>query len=79
MYVRLLEVASFPVSRGCSLGGLRRIKMCPWIAEGCCRHGALCNYAHTPEQLRPWLPLYKTKLCDAFKRVRPRSILKKQA
>lgn len=43
--------------------------MCPWIAEGCCRHGDLCNYAHTPEQLRPWLPLYKTKLCDAFKRV----------
>ncbi|CDI81591.1 hypothetical protein, conserved [Eimeria acervulina] len=42
--------------------------MCPWIAEGCCRHGDLCNYAHTPEQLRPWLPLYKTKLCDAFKR-----------
>lgn len=48
---------------------LHRIKMCPWIAEGCCRHGDLCNYAHTPEQLRPWLPLYKTKLCDAFKRV----------
>ncbi|KAL8270452.1 hypothetical protein Esti_005681 [Eimeria stiedai] len=45
-----------------------RIKMCPWIAEGCCRHGDLCNYAHTPDQLRPWLPLYKTKLCDAFKR-----------
>lgn len=67
------QVHSFPWI-GCICGGLLlrgwcRIKMCPWIAEGYCRHGDLCNYAHTPEQLRPWLPLYKTKLCDAFKRV----------
>ncbi|XP_026192883.1 uncharacterized protein LOC34621929 [Cyclospora cayetanensis] len=60
---------------GVGKGGVRlpwdrffRIKMCPWMAEGCCRHGDLCNYAHSPGQLRPWLSLYKTKLCDAFKR-----------
>lgn len=49
------------------------IKLCPKYVRGLCRKGSRCSYAHTEEQLRDVPNLWKTKLCSAYRFVRPES------
>ncbi|EEA06374.1 zinc finger, CCCH type domain-containing protein [Cryptosporidium muris RN66] len=41
-----------------------KTKKCPWFAVGRCRMDKDCNWAHSPDELRPSVDLTRTKLCD---------------
>eukprot|EP00386_Alphamonas_edax_P012937 GDKI01040127.1.p1 GENE.GDKI01040127.1~~GDKI01040127.1.p1 ORF type:complete len:144 (+),score=27.62 GDKI01040127.1:111-542(+) len=44
-----------------------KVKMCPWLSKktGCLK-GALCNFAHSEEELRQAPDLSKTSMCKRF-------------
>ncbi|KFH14966.1 zinc finger (CCCH type) motif-containing protein [Toxoplasma gondii MAS] len=44
-----------------------KTKMCRFLRQGRCKHGASCQFAHSPEELRTPPNLTKTRLCRAFR------------
>eukprot|EP00931_Biecheleriopsis_adriatica_P099806 TRINITY_DN7455_c0_g2_i3.p1 TRINITY_DN7455_c0_g2~~TRINITY_DN7455_c0_g2_i3.p1 ORF type:complete len:207 (+),score=26.53 TRINITY_DN7455_c0_g2_i3:50-670(+) len=47
---------------------LESTKLCKFHAEGRCRRGEACTFAHSTEQIRDQPNFCKTRLCLAFKR-----------
>mmetsp|Transcript_73346 Transcript_73346/g.203312 ORF Transcript_73346/g.203312 Transcript_73346/m.203312 type:complete len:217 (+) Transcript_73346:85-735(+) len=45
---------------------LERTKLCKFHAQGRCRRGAACTFAHSPAELRPQPRLFRTQLCTSF-------------
>eukprot|EP00931_Biecheleriopsis_adriatica_P016199 TRINITY_DN12012_c0_g2_i1.p1 TRINITY_DN12012_c0_g2~~TRINITY_DN12012_c0_g2_i1.p1 ORF type:complete len:228 (-),score=18.98 TRINITY_DN12012_c0_g2_i1:5-688(-) len=48
---------------------LESTKLCKFHAEGKCKRGESCTFAHSSEQIRDQPDFSKTRLCAAFKRV----------
>lgn len=45
-----------------------KTRVCPFAIKGLCKKGAGCTYAHDATELRIAPDLFKTKLCDAWKK-----------
>mmetsp|Transcript_79392 Transcript_79392/g.125265 ORF Transcript_79392/g.125265 Transcript_79392/m.125265 type:complete len:226 (-) Transcript_79392:139-816(-) len=48
------------------LESLKYTRMCKFITSGRCCRGSTCNFAHTPDQLKPMPDLVGTRLCAQF-------------
>lgn len=48
------------------LESLKFTRMCKFITSGRCCRGSTCNFAHSPDQLKPMPDLVGTRLCAQF-------------